>query len=57
VHPTWVDKDRGYVIRDVHVALSDDEQTTESRLIYEESLRRTADVVGPFLAPATGSPP
>lgn len=52
VHPTWVDKDRGFVIRDVRAELSDDDQTAESRPVYQESLQRTADVVGPFLAPA-----
>lgn len=50
VHPTWVDRDHGYVIRDVLAQLARPDLTAGERAAYEVSLQRTSDVVGPFIA-------
>ena len=52
VHPTWVDRDHGYVIRDVLAELARTDLTAEERAVYEASLARTSLQVGLFLAPA-----
>lgn len=50
VHPTWVDKSNGYVIRDVRADLADPATGGQRRGRLEASLRRTAAVVGGFIA-------
>ena len=55
VHPTWVDKDAGYVIRDVLAQLARDDVPATQRRAYETSLERTAETVGPFVAARPGS--
>jgi poly-gamma-glutamate synthesis protein (capsule biosynthesis protein) len=50
VHPTWVDKRDGWVIRDVFSSLRDPALPTERRPLFEASLWRTGLVVGEFHA-------
>ena len=50
VHPTWVDKSNGYVIRDVRADLADPATGGQRRGRLEVSLRRTSSVVGEFIA-------
>lgn len=50
VHPTWVDKRRGFRIRDVLADLADPELDKAVRRELEISLARTSAVVGEFLA-------
>ena len=50
VHPTWVDKDRGFVIRDVQSELARNDVSVIQRRVYETSLERTAEVLGPYIA-------
>lgn len=49
VHPTWVDKNDGWVIRDVERSLADPTIGDGHRAELERSLERTADVLGTFL--------
>ena len=51
VHPTWVDKDRGFVIRDVQSELARSDISAIQRRVYETSLERTAEILGPFVVP------
>lgn len=50
VRPTWVDKNNGYVIRDVLAQLARPDLSTAQRSLYETSLQRTSEVVGGFIA-------
>lgn len=50
VHPTWVDRDRGYVIRNVLLELARADLAPEERTLYEQSLARTGEQVGDFVA-------
>ena len=54
VHPTWVDKGDGWVVRPVLEQLADPTISRRIRSELERSLDRTAEVVGDFL-PAPGS--
>ena len=50
MHPTWVDKDHGWIIRDIHTSL---QSTTTSQGITQElelSLERTTRVLGDYIA-------
>lgn len=49
VHPTWVDRDRGWVIRPVAEELADPNTPDWLRPLLEGSWARTAGVVGPYL--------
>ncbi len=51
VHPTWVDRTHGYVIRDVLAELQRPDLTAEERARYEISLARTAQQVRAFIVP------
>ena len=48
VRPTWVDKDNGWVIRDVEATLGRDDLTDGQRNQLESSRERTAAVLGDF---------
>lgn len=50
VHPTWVDRDHGWVIHLVRPALTNPALDPWLRTQLESSLGRTAEVLGPFLA-------
>ena len=50
VHPTWVDKNDGWVIRDVERSLADPMIGEGRRAELERSRDRTSDVLGMFLA-------
>ncbi len=52
VRPTWVDKDNGWVIRDVAATLGRDDLSDGQRNVLERSRDRTAAVLGEFF-PAT----
>ncbi|MFK8024274.1 MAG: CapA family protein [Ilumatobacter sp.] len=49
VTPTWVDKNNGWVIRDVRAALADPASSDGRRADLERSLERTMAVVGGFV--------
>lgn len=49
VHPTWVDRRGGYVIRDVLADLADPSTPRGLRAELEVSLERTSSVVGDFV--------
>ena len=49
VHPTWVDRRNGYVIRDVLADLADPDLDPGLRASLEESLGRTQRMVGAFI--------
>lgn len=51
VHPTWVDKRNGYVIRDVLAQLARTDLSSAQRATYEKSLERTKKMVGDFVSP------
>ena len=51
LHPTWVDKGAGFVVRVVAADLAGTEVGDATRRQLEASLERTRLVVGPFLAP------
>ena len=51
LHPTWVDKDAGFVVRLVADDLAGAEISEGTRRALEASLARTHHVVGPFLPP------
>ncbi|NCZ68875.1 MAG: CapA family protein [Acidimicrobiia bacterium] len=51
VHPTWVDKSDGMVIRLVKPGLSDPNLSAAVKDQLAVSLRRTTDVVGAYIAP------
>lgn len=51
VHPTWVDKRNGYVIRDVLGELARTDLTKGQRATYEQSLERTKKYMGDFISP------
>jgi hypothetical protein len=48
-HPTWVDKDAGWIVRDVISALADDSLARIHRQL-EISLERTSGVVGAYVS-------
>jgi poly-gamma-glutamate capsule biosynthesis protein CapA/YwtB (metallophosphatase superfamily) len=48
VRPTWVDKDNGWVVRDVNRMLARNDLTDWQRDLLERSRERSADVVGDF---------
>src|SRR5690606_38373682 len=50
VYPTWVDKDAGWIVRDVDGQLARDDLSAGQRGRLEASLARTAAVVGEFVA-------
>jgi len=50
VHPTWVDKSNGFVIREVRAELADPALSGQKRGRLQASLERTTSVVGDFLA-------
>jgi poly-gamma-glutamate capsule biosynthesis protein CapA/YwtB (metallophosphatase superfamily) len=52
VHPTWVDRERGWVIRPVLGDLADPSVPAAVKGALAVSLERTRSVVGDFLAPA-----
>jgi hypothetical protein len=49
-HPTWVDKDAGFVVRLVADDLAGTEISEGTRRALEASLDRTRDVVGAYVA-------
>ena len=49
-HPTWVDKDHGYVIRDVLAQLARTDLSAGQRATYEQSLARTQKQVAAYIA-------
>lgn len=49
VYPTWVDKQNGWIIRDVQKSLATDQQGVNRREL-ELSLQRTTRVLGEFIA-------
>jgi ABC-type uncharacterized transport system permease subunit len=51
VHPTWVDKNDGMVIRLVKPGMLDTSLSEGVRKQLEISLRRTTSVVGPYIVP------
>lgn len=51
VHPTWVDRTAGFVIRPVQDGLADPTAPAGTRAALSASLARTAAVLGPYLAP------
>lgn len=51
VHPTWVDRDRGWVIRPVVETLADPNTPDFIRPLLEASYARTAEVSGPYVIP------
>jgi poly-gamma-glutamate capsule biosynthesis protein CapA/YwtB (metallophosphatase superfamily) len=53
-HPVWVDRDAGWVVRDVVAARQDPELVARIGGDLEESLARTAAVVGAFISPNIG---
>jgi poly-gamma-glutamate synthesis protein (capsule biosynthesis protein) len=48
--PTWVDRKHGFVIRLVQADLLDPTLPLDVQAQLAESLRRTADIIGPFVA-------
>ena len=48
-HPTWVDKDAGWIVRDVISALADDSLARIHRQL-ESSLERTSKIVGEWIS-------
>lgn len=50
VRPTWVDKDNGWIIRDVDQMLARNDLATWQRELLERSRERSADVIGDFFA-------
>lgn len=50
IHPTWVDRDNGWVVHLVQPALEDPAIGDGVRSRLESSLQRTQTVVGPFVA-------
>lgn len=50
VYPTWVDKNDGWVIRDVELTLADPTIGAGYRADLERSRDRTSEVLGPYLA-------
>ena len=50
VHPTWVDKDAGWIVRLVDRELARPDLTPGRRARLDASRLRTAAVVGPYLA-------
>ena len=50
VHPTWVDKDANWTVRDVLAELGRGDLSPELRAQLQRSLERTAAVVGEFVA-------
>lgn len=55
VHPTWVDKDAGWIVRLVQDELARDDIGAGQRGRLEDSLRRTTSVLGEYLAEDTES--
>jgi len=53
VVPTWVDKQNGWVIRDVGADLSRTDLGDERRQVLQASFDRTSAVLGDFIAPST----
>ncbi len=51
VHPTWVDRDRGWVIRPVVEMLADPNTPAIIRPLLEASYWRTSEVSGPYVIP------
>jgi hypothetical protein len=51
VHPTWVDRNDGWVIRPVLADLADPSVSAATKVALQASLDRTRMVVGDFLAP------
>jgi poly-gamma-glutamate synthesis protein (capsule biosynthesis protein) len=51
LHPTWVDKNAGFVVRLVAADLAGSDIDETTRLRLEASLDRTRQVVGPFVVP------
>jgi hypothetical protein len=54
-HPTWVDKEAGWVVRMVDDALADTTLPDGKRFQLERSRARTMDVVGAFAPPPVES--
>ena len=52
VHPTWVDKDAGWIVRVVHDELARDDIGAGRRGRLEASLARTTAVLGEYVAPS-----
>ena len=55
VHPTWVDKSNGRVIRDVLAGLGSDSTTPWRRTQLDVSLARTERILGDFIPGGTAS--
>ena len=49
--PVWVDRDAGWVVRDLAIAVTDPELVARLGQEFEQSWGRTAAVVGDFLVP------
>jgi len=56
VHPTWVDRHNGFIVRDVMAELVDPATPPQRRPALDASLARTTAVLGPFL-PSPPPPP
>ena len=50
VHPTWVDKQNGWIIRDIEKSLSNSNNSSVNARELELSLGRTTRVLGDFIA-------
>ena len=57
VHPTWVDKEAGWVVRIVADELATDGLPAVRRDRLERSLERTTAVLGAFIDPRSGGEP
>lgn len=51
VHPTWCDRDAGWIVRLVRPAIADPATPPGRRAQLEASLARTQAILGPFLTP------
>jgi hypothetical protein len=49
-HPTWVDRNGGWIVKVVETELARDDLTDGERRRLERSLERTTDVIGDFLS-------
>jgi hypothetical protein len=50
VHPTWVDKQHGWIIRDINKSLTNSNTSGVNAQELELSLGRTTRVLGDFIA-------
>lgn len=57
VWPTWVDRDAGWIVRDVGRTINDPATGAGLRAVLDRSLDRTEVVMGPFIAPSPSAAP